>query len=105
MKHPDEEYWDWVENNWRIAVDEALVQVLDILRARTGQPIDDRDVIDDLRDEIRMAHEMDDPDWSFDLGRLIDTLIDKACGEIDDNTYQLCEYDLDELFPLQVAGG
>lgn len=105
--HPDEEMWDIEQARWEDALDAAVPEFLAVLRDHTGHPIDDPDVISDIRDEIRMAHEMDDPDWSFSATRCIDAILEVCANadirirRIDDQAYADLEADLDELLPVR----
>lgn len=103
MTSYDDNYYEYLEEQWNEAIDEGTDAVLPILQRIPGATID-RSA---LRDIIEIAHQADDPEWSFNSSRLIEELIQAASpADIDwqdmEPLYDSLESDLDELFPLRV---
>lgn len=94
----DDGYLEAQYERWMECVDEVMPHVYRVFRDR-GMEVDPVQA----KEVIEIAHEADDPEWSYNYDRMIDELfraVSSSAGLLQDWEYV---YDtLDEYFPLRM---
>ena len=98
---PDEAYHAWVDQEFTNECTEAAKQVVEILDDYFPGRADD---LSELADLIGEAHTADDPDWAFNVTRLIDNILENtglgaAADSLPLEAWTQLESSLDFLFP------
>lgn len=93
----DEAYYQWVEEQWSKAFDDATDEVARVLRD-FGVTYD-RSAI---REVIEEAHQADDPEWRFNLTYLFDRVVSHTdMVDLDNEKYNELYDKFEDIFPVR----